>query len=438
MSANDRSPVNTLTAEAEPKSYEPEDLIQEKPVAPQLGEFPEGGKEATRVVWGAFLVLFVQFGVMNSYGIFESQYLADQLRTDTASSISWIGTFQLFTFFFAGAFIGRLFDSFGPTPLIVPGSILLVFGLMMTSLCKEYYQFFLAQGLVFGIGSAMVFYPALSAITHWYLKRRGTMMGLTTAGSSLGGVVFPIVLNKLIPAVGFPWAVRVVAFICLAFLIPAIYLIKGRLPRRQFAGFGSLLDFGGLKDPVYLLFLVGSFVTVLGTYNPYYYIETFAVAHNYSPNVYLYVLAIQNAGSFFGRVIPGIMADKLGFMNILALACSGAALVLYTWLAVDSPAGLIVWAVAYGFTSGAFIALMPACIGKITPDTTKYGGRAGLLFGFVSFAGLTGPPIAGALINHDGGNFRDMIIFSGVVCTAGACLFWAARFKFAPGLFVKF
>lgn len=47
-------------------------------------------------------------------------------------------------------------------------------------------------------------------------------------------------------------------------------------------------------------------------YNPYYYVETFALARGFDSNVTLYILAIQNAGSFFGRVIPGILADKVG------------------------------------------------------------------------------------------------------------------------------
>ncbi|KAI0946413.1 hypothetical protein AcW1_009883 [Taiwanofungus camphoratus] len=419
--------------------YESQSALHEKKVeeVPQM-EFPEGGPDAVKTVLGAFLVLFVQFGVLNSFGIFESQYAQNQLSHKSPSSIAWIGTFQLFFFFFTGAFIGRLFDSFGPTVIIAPGSILLVFGLMMTSLCKEYYQFFLAQGLVFGTGCSMVFYPALSSIAHWYNKKRGSMMGLTTAGSSLGGVVFPIALNKLIPRVGFPWAVRIVAFICLAFLIPAVFLIKSRLPRRPFTNLSSLLDFGGFTDIRYVLFLIGAVITMLGTYNPYYYIETFAMERGYSPNVTLYILSIQNAGSFFGRIIPGVLADKIGFVNVMALACTTAGMVLFTWLSVDTAHGLIGWAVFYGFTSGAFIALMPACIGRFTPDTTKYGGRAGLLFGFVSFSALCGPPIAGALITQDHGNFDHMIIFSGVVCLAGAAFFWGARFARLPQLFAKF
>lgn len=58
---------------------------------------------------------------------------------------------------FQSAFIGRVFDSVGPRVLLALGTILMVFGLMMISLCQEYYQFFLAQGLVLGAGSALVY-----------------------------------------------------------------------------------------------------------------------------------------------------------------------------------------------------------------------------------------------------------------------------------------
>ena len=50
-----------------------------------------------------------------------------------------------------------------------------------------------------------------------------------------------------------------------------------------------------------------------------------------------------------------------------------------------------------------------------------------MLFGVVSFVALTGPPIAGALLNEDYGVFDHMIIFAGVACITGAAFFWAAH-----------
>ncbi|EEB90210.1 hypothetical protein MPER_11613, partial [Moniliophthora perniciosa FA553] len=297
--------------------------------------FPEGGPDATRTIIGAFMALFVQLGVMNSFGVFEAQYVRVDLQSKSPSDISWIGTCQFFVFFFSGAFVGRFFDSFGARPLLFPGAVILVLSLVATSYCYEYYQFFLAQGLLFGIGSSLVFYPALSSITHWYEQKRGRMMGLVTAGSSLGGVMFPIALNHLIPALGFPLALRIIAPF-----------------NRELS---SLVDVGGFRDIKYTLFLAASAITMLGSFNPYYFATLYSETHNYSSNITFYSLAILNAGSFFGRLIPGILADRLGFFNVLSIALTIAGTILLCWIAVSSAASFVVWLVFYGFFSGAFI-----------------------------------------------------------------------------------
>ena len=55
-------------------------------------------------------------------------------------------------------------------------------------------------------------------------------MGLVVSGSSLGGVIFPIMLVHLIPNVGFPWAMRICAFLILALLIVANVTVRSRVP----------------------------------------------------------------------------------------------------------------------------------------------------------------------------------------------------------------
>jgi len=400
-------------------------------------EYPEGGRDAILTVIGAFLVDFAQTGVSACVGILQYEYAASLLKGHTASQISWLGTFQLFFYYFAGAFVGRLFDSVGPTVLLVPGTFLMVFGLMMLSLCKEYYQFFLVQAFLIGGGMALVYYPALSSIAHFYKKKRATMFGVTTAGSSIGAVIFPIVLNKLIPVVGFPWTARIMGFMCLAFLLPSIFLVRSRLPRRKFTGFSGLVDFGGLKDVRYVLFAAGAVLSGLGMYNPNYYIQTFAGTRGYPENILTYIVSIQNAGSFFGRLIPGFLADQFGMLNVMVFASTAGSIMVFCWLSVSGNASLVIWGLFYGFAGGAVINLLPAAVGIFTPDMTKYGGRAGLVFALTSFAALSGPPIAGALLDQAHGDFLHLIVFSGTVCIVGTLFYWAARFASNPRIFAK-
>ena len=58
--------------------------------------------------------------------------------------------------------------------------------MMMTSLATEYYQVFLAQGLVVGIGSGLLFTPAISLVGTYFVKKRALATGIAACGSSLG------------------------------------------------------------------------------------------------------------------------------------------------------------------------------------------------------------------------------------------------------------
>jgi MFS family permease len=110
------------------------------------------------------------------------------------------------------------------------GSFLHVFGLMMASISKEYYQFLLSQAVCSSIGASMVFYPAFSATISWFFEKRAMAVGIAAAGSSLGGVIFPIMVSRLVVEVGFGWAMRICAFLILGLLIVANLFIKSRIP----------------------------------------------------------------------------------------------------------------------------------------------------------------------------------------------------------------
>lgn len=62
------------------------------------------------------------------------------------------------------------------------------------------------------------------------MKKRGLALGLVVAGSSIGGVIFPIMLIHLIPQVGFGWAIRICAFVILALLAWANLTLRSRIP----------------------------------------------------------------------------------------------------------------------------------------------------------------------------------------------------------------
>jgi MFS family permease len=67
----------------------------------------------------------------------------------------------------------------------------------------------------------MIMSPAMAATGQYFNKNRGAAMGLAVAGSSLGGVVWPIALGKMLynPHMSFGWTVRITGFVMLALTV---------------------------------------------------------------------------------------------------------------------------------------------------------------------------------------------------------------------------
>lgn len=70
--------------------------------------------------------------------------------------------------------------------LLVVGGFFEVVGMFMTSLCIEYWQVFLAQGLCVGIGSGLLGLPSVAVIPLFFKSKRMLVTGFAATGSSLG------------------------------------------------------------------------------------------------------------------------------------------------------------------------------------------------------------------------------------------------------------
>lgn len=254
--------------------------------------------------------------------------------------------------------------------VIWPFSLLLVVAMMLTSLCTEFYQFLLCQGIFLGFSCGLIFAPALTVVGHYFFKKRAMAMAYASTGSPIGGIIYPVVLTNLInnPRVGFAWAQRTCGFISLFLLLIAAAAIR---PRPGMTRKSSLVIPGAFKKPEYSLQVAGLFLVVLGFWTPYFYLATYAEAHGMSSALASYLFAIINAGSFAGRILGGTFAQHAGQFNVTASACYSSAVLLFCWLAITSSAGLIVLSVLFGGTSGIIIALMMSTVAHCAPHPSQ-------------------------------------------------------------------
>ena len=303
---------------------------------------------------------------------------------------------------------------------------------------QELWHFILTYSVLCGIGSSLIFTPSIGSIAHFFYKRRAATTGLASTGGSAGGIIFPLMLQRLFPEVGFKWATRILAFVSLFLLCIANILIRSRLQPSSDSHVVKNIwpDWRIFKNRVFALTTAGVFFIEWALFIPLSYISSYALAKGVPPALSYQLLAILNAGSFFGRWAPGYMADLFGRFNTMVITVALCLIsVLAVWL-TSSPedgsrgiAQLIIFCLFFGFASGSNISLTPVCVGQLC-ETEVFGRWYASLYTVVSFGCLTGIPIAGQLLATEGGNYDVLIGFVGACYGAGLiCIIWARVLK---------
>lgn len=258
------------------------------------------------------------------------------------------------------------------------------------------------------------------------MRRRGLATGFVASGGSVGGVIFPLMLESLFPRLGWGWSIRVLAFVCLLLGGLANLLIRSRLPPAQNAS--AHPDFRIFRNRAFLLTTIGIFLLEFAFFIPSTYISSYARAQGFSTSFSYQILPILNAASAFGRALPGYWGDKIGPFNInLIMAILSATVCFAIWLpAGGSTAGIIIFAVLFGFASGSNISITPVCVGRLC-KTQNYGRYYATCYTIVSFACLVGVPIGGNIVTANGGSYWGVIVFTGCIYLGSFASLYAAK-----------
>lgn len=162
-----------------------------------------------------------------------------------------------------------------------------------------------------GIGAGVTFIPSIGIMAHHFQKRRTLAMTIVASGSSVGGVLHPIMLNRLIHGeAGFAKGVRASAGLNLGLLVLANLLMRTRLPPRappsilpalkKFSRDGSYLFavvgyVGALKSLIPILYAFSLYRYILmciGVFYPLFFLQLDAIEHGINSSFAFYLVRI--------------------------------------------------------------------------------------------------------------------------------------------------
>lgn len=378
-------------------------------------------------VAGAFTFLFCSWGLIGCYGTFFVYFKDHLVPANSASELSWIGSVQTFLAMIVGILTCPLVDKGNMFSMCTAGSIIIVLGVMMDAQSTNYVQVFFSHGICIGLGSGLIYLPCVTCCSEYFSTRRGAALGVATLGSSIGGLIWPVVFNNLQPSIGYVWTMRTIGFMILGLLFFALSCFR---PRKEAIEPRRMIAMNVFKDPPFLIFILAYLLCMFGLYVPNFFLPSFGKHSNFSSSIFPYTTCLSKSGGIAGRLLSILLTQRIGAFNLFIPRTIIAAALIFVWVSISQQGSFVTLVILYGFFTGSLLSSVPMLVSMLTEEASEINLRLCMASFISSFGVLLGPPIAGSLLQVEPPKYLHAQLFAGVMLTgSGLCLALARAMK---------
>jgi MFS family permease len=385
------------------------------------------------VVAASFAIMVVIWAAYYSFGVFFKPMVNEFGWTSAATSAAF--SLSAIISGLVAITMGKLTDKFGPRFVMRICAALLAIGFLLMSKVAMIWQLYLVYGLIIGIGMGGSFVPLMSTVVKWFSKRRSMMAGIVAAGVSIGALIGPPTVHRLIITYG--WRI---SYVILGTTVFIIVIIVTQFIRKDPIELGQLADgvdkigeqpganpssrglsfreaiFSGQFWVVFFMFFCLGFCT----FAIIVHVAPHAIELRIPAVVAAAILATIGGLGMIGRVVMGRAADifgskrafMIGFI-LMSAALLGLMPVKMVWL-------VFVLAGLFGFANGT-------CVASQSPLVALLFGLSshGVILGFLSFGftsgGAFGPWLSGIIFDI-AGSYRLAFLMCAAVSLIGLFL----------------
>ena len=362
------------------------------------------------------------FGVFYSFSVFLTAWL-DQWHVSRAF-LSGVFSLSFLMYGLASVAMGYLADKFGLRRAIALGGFIMGAGCILCSLVQSAWSLYLSWGLAVGIGVGSSYSPTATAVSRWFIRKKGLCVGLVVSGLGLGTVIYPPIFESIIAGHGWRTAAVVLGLVVWALYLAAVLIIRGDPSKKGLAPLGQESAAGqatgtpgkaaksapqgpgvvSLSLPqairtrsMWLLFVIHG-LWVLGMSMSMVHLVPYAIDLGVSSATAALMLSLVGALSVAGRVVLAVVIERLGtkWSLVCLIFVQAVSMLLLTF--DGSEAILWCFTVLFGFTYGGLASVFPLA-------TSEYFGlkHMGSIFGVIllgaTLGGTAGPAFAGRIFD---------------------------------------
>lgn len=329
--------------------------------------------------------------------------------------IGWVPAAQALAALVGGPIVGWLLDRIRAQIVMGAGAVLTAIGIMMMARAGSFHSV-IAGATVTGVGlSASTILPATMVISNWFGERRGTALGVSTAGMELGGMVIAIVAGSLVVAHGWRFAYTVLAIPPVAIVVPLCLIFVRTRPEQpediSSAGISSRVQAEpllpglevdeALRTRAFWMLIVLEFCYTFSVGGSFIHLVQYLIGIGYTEAAGKWVVGCSLGLALIGKPALGVLGDRIGGKNALALCLLIGALNIAFLLFARRLWVLVVSTFVAGITGAAPIALGPM-VQVETLGLRRYGSIAGLLAIAFTLGAMLGPPMVGRIADVTG------------------------------------
>lgn len=358
---------------------------------------PDGGYGWT-VVFACSYLLFWINGYTTSWGVLQTALLKSSILKVDVLTITFVGSLNVACMVAFGLASVRLMKTFGVRHACLTAIVLFGLAPILVSFTLDNIGgLFCTAGALVGISSSILYTATNSMPTHWFSSKLGTANGLVKTGGGIGATVLPLATQALIDSVGLRWAFRSLGLLTLATGIPTVLLLRERISTGQNARF----DWSLLKNVSFVFLCVAGGIGVFASFVPAFFLPLFASSIGLSASTGAGLVAGFGGSTTIGRLLSGLVCDRIGAFNTLAITVLVNSLSMFAiWPVSASLPPLLIFSVVNGCANGSFFVALPTAVAVFAPGSAA--SAISLMVSFWTPGYLLGSPIAGLLIQSTG------------------------------------
>ncbi|KAK2050983.1 MFS general substrate transporter [Colletotrichum caudatum] len=394
--------------------------------AEQWLEPADRGLAAWKLLCTAFVFEALLWGFPLSFGVFQNYYSKLPEFSDNPY-ISVVGTIATGLSYLGAPLVLPMIKRYQryQRQMIWVGWPLCIGGLVVGSFATTLEGLILSQGVAYGVGFLILYYPILNMVNEYWISRRGMAYGLLCGASGISGTVLPIVSEALLEKYGYQVTLRAIAVALVVLTGPLLPLLKGRIPPSEESRIART-DWTFLQSPLFWVYSISNLLQGLGYFLPALYLPAYATSSGQSSRQGALLLTLMSVSQTAGQFLFGYLSDRNLPLNLLIAGSTAMAAVatLTLWGFASSLPPLVVFSIFYGFFASSFTAMWARMSSAVSGNPTS-SDTIFTLFNFGKGIGnvLAGPISAQLISGVSSTASYALQKYLGAVVFTGACMF---------------